>query len=392
MTCLHKKTFLILSIFISCLPVLRKGPVFAQDWAEPYIKFQQRVDLRDLGYPLVNEIPANSSAVTSLITAADGNIYGATTGDTAYLFIFDPSINKVRHLGKVKDQQSIHHSLVEDKDGFIYLGTGKNILAEIPLSKGGIGREYIDVTLWNDIKNHYKDYPGGHLYRYAPKESNKRVKLPQAECDLVDLGIPVPGNSIYALTVNPAKDEIYGLTYPDGHFFIYIITSKAFKDLGEIDKRRVYHGPERHWRSLPRALISDDSSRVYTTGADGNIVYYDPGSGKIVSTDLKIPEDRYPAQSVESHAVVEYFTRARCGLIYGGSSDGYLFSFNPCKMELLNLGKPRSSRRLRAVTVGDNGKVYMMAGERASTRPCQLFCYDPQKGAYENLGLLIADR
>ncbi|MBK8884907.1 MAG: hypothetical protein IPN67_21915 [Bacteroidales bacterium] len=37
----------------------------AQDWARTNIKDLQRVDLRDLGYPSVNEIPENSSAITS---------------------------------------------------------------------------------------------------------------------------------------------------------------------------------------------------------------------------------------------------------------------------------------------------------------------------------------
>ncbi len=47
-------------------------PLYAQDWAKSNIKNLQRVDLRDLGYPFVNEIPENSSSVTSLLTAQNG--------------------------------------------------------------------------------------------------------------------------------------------------------------------------------------------------------------------------------------------------------------------------------------------------------------------------------
>ena len=379
-------------ILVLYLLFLSGSAVYCQDWAKSYINQGQRVDLRDLGYPEVNEIPANSSAVTSLITAKDGLIYGATTGDTAYLFLFDPAINKVRHLGKIKGEESVYHSLVEDNDGSIYLGTGKNNLVEIPLSKGGIGKEYTNVTLWRDIRNYFKDYPGGHLYRYSPKASNHKVKLPDMECELADLGIPVPGNSIYTLAVNPARGEIYGISYPDGHFFIYNIAVKTFKDLGSIDSQVVFNGPERCWRSLPRALVLDDSGRVFTSGTEGKLVYYDPSLGKIVTTDLQIPQERYPIQSVESYAVVEYFVRAGEGIIYGGSSDGYLFSFDPAKMELFNLGKPNSSRRLRALALGKDGKVYLMAGERSTIQPCQLFSYDPGRGNFQNLGLLIVDR
>ncbi len=385
----RKKTlilFLISSIFF-----MAKTDVFA-DWAKILIKYHQRIDLRDLGYSMVNEIPENSSAVTSLLTASDGIIYGGTSGDEAYLFIFDPSINKVRHLGRIKGQEAIHHSLVEDKDGYIYFGTGKSMFKEIKLSKGGIGREYFNITLWNDIKNYYKDYPGGHLYRYNPKENNKKVKLPDMECEAQDLGIPVPNNSIYTLTVSPCESVIYGITYPDGHFFIYTISNGEFKDLGEIDKSVVFHGPERYWRSLPRALACDGKGNVYTSSTDGEIVYYCPQSGKIISTGLKIPGDYYPAKSYTDYAVVEYFAKSSDSLIYGGASDGHLFSLNPEKMELINLGKPRVSRRIRALTIADDGKVYIIAGDQSKTKYCQMYYYDPNNGGFENYGVLIVDR
>ncbi|MEA2064399.1 MAG: hypothetical protein U9P14_11915, partial [Gemmatimonadota bacterium] len=160
----------------------------------------------------------------------------------------------------------------------------------------------------------------------------------------------------------------------------------------EIDGKKVYHGPERYWRSLPRALVCDSTGRVYTTGTGGNIVYYDPARDEIVATKMRIPMNHFPAQFIGSYAVVECFTTAADGTIYGGSSDGYLFCFKPGGTELLNLGKPRSSRRIRAITMGNDGKVYLMAGQRASTKPCQLYRYDPERGDYSNLGLLIADR
>lgn len=365
----------------------------SQDWARTNINELQRVDLRDLGYPVVNEIPENSSAVTSLLTASDGLIYGGTTGDEAYLFVFDPSINKVRHLGRIDGQESIHHSLVEDKNGSVYLGTGKNMFEGINLSEGGTGRdELIDKTLWNDIKKHFEDYPGGHLYRYVPEVSNKKVKLPEMPCELKDLGIPVAHNSVYALTINPAGNEIYGITYPDGHFFIYRIESDIFTDLGPVDKKIVFHGPERDWRSLSRSLICDSTGRVFFSSTDGILRYYDPHSGKLETTGLKIPGDYYYLQFYEDYAVVEYFAAGPGGMIYGGTSDGYLFSFGPVSMKLVNLGKMRSSRRLRCLSVGLNGKVYIMAGERSASRPCQFYSYDPDQKGFEDLGLLIVDR
>jgi len=368
-------------------------PLYAQDWAKSNIKNLQRVDLRDLGYPFVNEIPANSSSITSLLTARNGIIYGGTTGEESYLFLFDPEINKVRHLGKIPGQEGIHHALVEDKDGFIYLGTGRNMFEEISLSKGGIGsEETVSKTLWEDIKKHFNDYPGGHLFRYNPQTGNQQVKLPDMSCELEDLGIPLAHNSIYALTINPAGDEIYGITYPDGHFFVYNIESKKFTDLGAVDEKIVFHGPERYWRSLPRALVCDHSGKVFFSGTKGLIRYYDPVSQKLISTEVKIPGDYYYLQFFTDYAVVEYFTTDSSGLIYGGTSDGYLFSLETTGMKLKNLGKMRASRRLRCLSVGLDGKVYMMAGERSSSRPCQFYSYDPNEGEFNDLGLLIVDR
>jgi hypothetical protein len=379
-----------LAIFLG--PFLPASPVFSQDWAKPVIKNQQRVDLRDLGYPLVNEIPVNSSAITSLITARDGIIYGGTSGEEAYFFLFDPTINKVRHLGKIPGHTGIHHSLVEDKNGNIYIGTGKNMFEDVPLSKWGEEDDKFDVTVWKDIKRHFNDNQGGHLYCYRPAESNQNVKLEGMDSEIEDLGMPLANNSIYALTINPDGDEIFGLTYPDGHFFIYDIALKKFNDLGEIDPQKVYHGPERQWRTLSRALICDATGKVFMSGNKGMLIYYDTKTGELVDTDIEVPGDYYYLQFYQDYTAVEYFARDTGSLIYGGTTDGYLFSLDPQKMELNNLGKARESRRLRCLTVGKDGKVYFMAGERSTTRPCQFYSYDPEPGRFETLGLLIADR
>jgi len=417
MTDERRRCIVIICVVFVLLAVV--GPMSAGSRSRTSIRDAQRVDLRNLGYPMVNEIPANSCYITSLITATNGTIYGATSGEQAYLFMFVPKINKIRHLGMISNEAGVHHSLAEGRDGCIYIGTGKNIFDELELSKYGPGPgqkdlidwsnvdtdfehsysdhvryeyQYLDMILWNDIKTYFDDYAGGHLYRYNPKESNKRVKLADMEGELEDLGIPLAKNSIYALTVSPAGDEIYGLTYPDGHFFIYDISRGKFKDLGPIDNEITFHGPERHWRSLPRVLICDDTGRVYTSGNNGVLKYYCPKSGKIESTGLMIPSDDYLAHGFIDYAVVECFARDTEGLIYGGSSDGYLFSFDPKKNELVNLGKPRASRRLRCLVVAEDGKVYLMAGERMVSRPCQLYTYDPKTGGFEVVGLLSVDR
>ena len=102
-------------------------------------------------------------------------------------------------------------------------GTGKSMLEEFPLTPGKPGEAGIDELLWNDIRRHFAADPGGHLYRYQPKQSNARVKLPAMDCEVEDLGIPVANNAVYALTASPDGRELYGLSYPDGHFFVHSV-------------------------------------------------------------------------------------------------------------------------------------------------------------------------
>jgi hypothetical protein len=112
----------------------------------------------------------------------------------------------------------------------------------------------------------------------------------------------------------------------------------------------------------------------------------------LTQTDLAIPGDYHHVQFYSDYAVVECFARHPSGLVYGGSSDGYLFSFDPQRMRLINLGKPRAARRLRCLAVGGDGAVYLMAGERSASRPCHFYRHNPQSGGFEDLGLLIVDR
>lgn len=385
----NKYQHLLVTIFI-LLVCLTTSLSLAQHWVNPNYECHH-LDLRDLGYPEVNMIPANCSAITSLITAPSGKIYGATSGDVAYLFLYDPEINKVRHLGKLAGHQGVYHSLVMDQEGDLYIGTGKNVLEQVEISKEtGPGHYAIINSLWNDIQKMYNGYEGGHLVKYDSKRSDGKVYLPDWDCPAEDLGIPIPGDGIYASTIDLNRNIIYGLTYPHGHLFRYDILTKKFRDLGETDEKIVFHGPERDWRTLPRALICDDSGRVFTSGSGGYLIYYEIDHDSMTVTDIQIPGEYYPVQAYNGYPTVEYFTKDSNNLIYGASCDGFLFAFDPYEMKLTNLGKPRMTRRIRALTVGIDGKVYLIAGERIE--PCRLFSYDPQNGGYFDLGVVAVDR
>ena len=59
-------------------------------------------------------------------------------------------------------------------------------------------------------------------------------------------------------------------------------------------------------------------------------------------------------------------------------------------MVLKNLGKPRLTRRIRALSIGLDSLIYLIAGERIES--CRLFSYDPEYGGFSDLGVMAVDR
>lgn len=366
-------------------------PVQAQKWINPNFD-AHRLDLRTLGYPDVNEIEADNTPITALLTAADGRVYGATSGKTAsYLFAYDRGINKVRPLGRIGDAKGVHHALAECPDGTLLIGGGLNVLTAAPLTQefpGGY--RAIEEQLWKDVCAPYKDYPGGHLYRYNPA-ADSATRLPGEPCPLEDLGIPLPHNSVYAMTLNPRSHQLYGIGYPEAQLFVYDLKTKECRVLGPVVERKVFSGPERTWRSVPRALLIAPNGNLYTSGEDGRIITWDLAAQTIARTSMQIPGEYWEAWNYHGYPVVEQWIVDPKGNIFGTTSDGYLFRMDPGRELIANLGKPRIQRRIRAATLGLDERIYLVCGELQDA--CKLISYDlsGQEG-FRDWGTLTVDR
>ncbi len=355
-------------------------------FAEGFRPGDHHLELRDLGFEHADLIPADESKITSLVESPDGDIFGGTTGRVCHLFVYSyrPGkvkylSNRVQHLGKISGHESIHHSLVADEDGIIYFGTGLNELEQHSISFPQPGHAGIMKSLWADIEKRYSDYEGGHLFRFDYSKEKRRWIGPEDECGAEDLGIPVPHDGIYTMTINNQRREIYGITYPHGHFFVYQIKKNKFTDLGEVYKNKVFGGPNnRTLRSITRSLICDNNGFVYGSTDGGRIFRYDPDKGEITKLDVKIPAVYY--------SVVEAFAKDQNGIIYGGTLEGYLFRFDAEKMKLSNLGKPFVQMRVRGLTIGKDGCIYGIGGERP--KHCRMFRYDPAESHFDDLGVL----
>ena len=365
----------------------------AQQWVNPHYD-THHLDYRDLGFPTQNLIPADDSLITALLTHSNGFVYGATSGrEQSYLFFYNRYLNKVRPLGKLPEARGVHHALLEGADGALYLGTGLNMFAPVKLTRTfPVEYEGIVQNLWKDIKGAYAGYAGGHLYRYDPATGDTRRYTNADACPVEDLGIPVAGNTVYALTWSPDRRQIYGISYPDAHFFVFDLAARQTRDLGEFLSKRVYGGPERHWRSVPRALHCDPATgQVYTSGDNGWIVRYDPTRGRIEPTQMRLPGEYWESFKSIDYPVVESFTRDATGVVFAGTSDGHLIRLDFKAQKIVVVGKPRQQRRMRALECGRDGQLYMICGE--TDLISKLYRYDPTgAGGFRDLGVLAVDR
>lgn len=364
----------------------------AQKAVNPHFE-THRIDFRDLGYPGVTLIPADNSPITSLIAHSNGKVYGATSGKQSYLFVYDFFTNKVYPLGMIPESSGVHHSLVEGPDGQIFIGTGLNEIELLNLSKDvPHGRRTIENQLWEDIKSKYENFDGGRLYVYNPEKGDNQVYLPDNISIAVDLGIAIPGNSIYTLTISPKKDIIYGISYPDAEFFEYNIKEKKIINHGQWLSTKSYSGPERSWRSVPRALICLNDGKVISSGDDGVIFYFDPIRKNINKTKMRIPGEYWITQNYKGYPVIEQLLQKRDGMLLGSTSDGYIFSIDMESEKLKVIGKPMVERRVRSMTLGKDNKLYMICGQKDNV--CRMFSYDlsEKDEGFVDYGVLGVDR
>lgn len=208
---------------------------------------------------------------------------------------------------------------------------------------------------------------------------------PQGQIAVKDLGEPVVGEGIFAMTFNADKNEFYGIVHPSGKFFTYNLKTgkKQIYDQTIPSKKDLdtYHsfalGPEDY---LGRALVIDQQGRIYGSRSINKLFCFDPAN-----SSFSILKDELPfVWGREAMGRIDSWVKMPGGAIYGSNAaDGQLFRLDPVKQTIVNLGKPIMMPRIMAMTPGKNGMLYGVAG--ASPGYAHLFSYHPQKG-FRDLG------
>jgi outer membrane protein assembly factor BamB len=322
---------------------------------------QGSFNLRELGwFGHAPVIPEGECRITALALGKNNKVYGATSGERSHLFVYDPAADgvdiyaRVIDLGIIGEQAKACRSLVVAKDGKVYGGT---------INANG---------------------EGGHLFMHDPKEeielsfdSIEGWALPilpypmEPGVQIVDSGLPVPEEGILTLTIDEERGRIYGLTQPSGLFFVYDIREGTTWIKGSLGRK-----------NISRALICDGEGNVYGSREEGYLFKYDVTADEIINLDIQIPASK----GRQYLNAVDSLVQADDGIIYGGTvADGFLFSFDPASERLINLGKPTRQARIRALTVGYDGRIYGVAGEENGI--AHLFYYDPLTGDLTDLGI-----
>jgi len=326
---------------------------------------QVRIDLRDLGYPPRDVIPPDESAIRALAVAPNGALYGATSGKRSHLFVLYPAHGYVQPLGFLPDVNTVHRALVVSSSGEVYIGASAGV------DNNGQG---------------YTGYAGGHLLKYTPgRDESKPIRVDQP-CATTDLGIPVPGEGIYALAINPLFGYIYGLSYPNGQFFRYDIAAAKVILLGKVAERRTPGERFENEKLIGRAIALDAQGHAYTSGENGFLYRFHAQQQRLERLPLTVPTVR----GREPYNRVDAWAADGGRLLYGGSSDGYLFRLDPQKLTIENLGKPLNQHRVRGLVFAPNGKLYGVGGD--DDEIARLFSYHPPSGVYEMLGMIDVNR
>jgi len=338
------------------------------------------IETRRLGpVAFTRPIPAGESAISSLCRDRRGRIFGGTSGSKAHLFFYDPApdADTVVDVGVLGENMKIS-ALTAHEDGRVFAATAPAEDKKSSFSGSLFCYYPAEFLMDNDAPR-----------MACPQEAIRKIMDTPAEDRVIstisdpvhtvgeikELGCPVEKEGIASLVMARGGKQLYGLSQITGKFFVYNISTGKVEIKGVVDEVREF--------SLSLVVAKDGD--VYGTCRGGRLFKYNAQDGQIEKLALKIPslKGRQLYNRVDSWALDEFD-----GIIYGGTSDGLLFIFNPAEESVVCLGKPVEEPGLRALTVGKDGRVFGIGGAKGGC--AHLFCYHPQTRELRDLGMPLA--
>jgi len=266
----------------------------------------------------------------ALSAASDGCIYYVLSSDQinvgGQMFRFDPLKEEIKFLGDLNvicgqaGQKSIaqgkSHVLFYEFQNKLYFSTHVGYYQLID----GMDR------LPEQAPDGFDLYPGGHILSYDLKDES-----------FEDLAMIPNGEGVVTMTMDTHRGNIFGITWPTGHFFCYQVKEKKLTLLDKISGNGEAGTPGKDFRSLCRSLVvDDDTGFCYYTNIEGDIFYLNPFDLKINKLDVAhLRLDYFGKYEPNLPGTMGYHWRqifwyAPEHVAYGvHGNSGYLFKFDP---------------------------------------------------------------
>ena len=315
----------------------------------PKISFAIEVSLDNTS---LKRLPMYRNAISALSVSGDNIIGGTTANEGLTPFIFTASISK-RDMVEIFDldrvvpgQRAIATNFSKGKNNVVYAGTIAN-------------------------KNASGENQSGHLIE---------VKVSGGKITVKDLGMPVEGEGIFALTAAGNSSMLYGISYPKGIFFSYNIATGVVKKFNETVPSRKEISTIGEYVLKPedylcKALVETPQGQIIGSFPINKLFSFTPSTRKIDVYEQSLPE----VWGRRVLGQVECWAKSKTGKIYGGNAgDGQLFELDPVAKKMKNLGKPIMMPGLRGLAFGNDGKLYGIAG--AHPGYVHLFSYSDKSG------------
>ncbi|MBX2921485.1 MAG: hypothetical protein KF746_04760 [Chitinophagaceae bacterium] len=328
--------------------------VYAQyDFFSPKEAFAIEVSLDNTS---LKRLPVYRNAISSLIISGDYIVGGTSADEGLAPFIFTAALSK-REMHSIVDIDKIIPGQRSIRTGFSK-GTNKTFYAgTLPGNKEKAGGHIIAVTI---------DAGGTPVVK--------------------DLGIPVAGEGIFALTINTKGNILYGITLPTGIFFSYSIATKkvkTYRDLVPAAKDLQLFAeyvlePDEY---ICKALTVAKNGLVLGSAPVNRMFAFNPATEQFEFFKKEIPDvwGRRALGQIESWAM-----SANGKLLAGNAGDGQLLEVDPVNKTIKNMGKPVMMPRLRGLTFAYDGRLFGIAG--ALPGYAHLFSYEATKEGFKDFG------
>lgn len=261
--------------------------------------------------------------------AANGKYY-TSVGDhlgkdaNSYVYEYDPATRAMRRVVDVL--RTIAHVLGLFGHGKIHSG----------IHQGADGCLYF-TTYWGkqrEVEAAYdKGYPGSLLFRFDPKTGKTE-----------NLGAIAPKQGLPASFFDAHRQLLYFHAVYKGDVVVYDVKARQVKFRGGADQSAAH-----------RTFLAGADGRVYFSGNDGLLHYYDPAKNQLAKSAMQLPASS--AKKGDTLRAAALPTKA--GLVYGMTAAGRLFVLDPAKETVKDLGPNFTEGHYTAVMVLSPDEKYL---------------------------------